>query len=613
MAQSTATMIASTALRDDLAAARRRGSIPAWTILVFVVAIVVAYSPGVLTVFSILADFDALALKGQHFFFHNEAVHLASIARPVAALLSNLPVVPVQSPQDFRWVHLFAILTVCVLGRQMIAISIRRLQISAWDAVAIALATFLGLALIYAVLESTAWVPHLFTPFLAFWAYSVLGRSNVLALSFLGHMARRDDRALAGQLLAYCRARPVWMACLIYQVAFYTYPPYALLVVVFPVIAVLYSQAPVAYRSLIAIRDVLFIGVNVVLYSLSAALIYLPIVRIFTAKGSGVASAYESEYVANLYAGHQFAYNTDVSVIVQRLGHILTISGDLWLLPQTHMHIVTAIVLVLGLAARWAMAAAHPRVRPLALGGYGGVIATLVWVACFVMAASPILMSAGGFVGYRTNVATTAVLAATFIFAMRSIVEALWSAIGKPPSAMARAGDVTVALVVGVAFAANAYANYAVMKLGRNEYAYFTGIVRRAIADKTKAIVLIDPRPWHGAQDYNLWPIVDEQGRAVPPLELGCFASFCRQTGGIVRVIAADLGLSDKSFELVLARGDEPVSGLTCEMLQGATPSYPANASKRAVEIVDRYRSLAPLTCEQVSMAWHDLGLDLQR
>lgn len=227
------------------------------------------------------------------------------------------------------------------------------------------------------------------------------------------------------------------------------------------------------------------------------------------------------------------------------------------------------------------------------------------------MAASPILASAGGFVAYRTIVATTAVIAVIFVFAIRTIAEALWAKTGRSSVAVARAGAVATAFAIGAAFAVNAYANHVVMKLGRNEYAYFTDIVRQAVDAKSNAIVLIDPRPWSGAQGYNLWPVVDEKGRAVPPLELACFSSFCMQTGAIVRVIAAELGFS--AFELVLTRGDEPMPGLTCEMLQAATASYPPNASKKSVELIDRYRSLAPLTCVTASMAWHDLGLDLRR
>lgn len=586
----------------DGSVARPRDSRPGWAFLVFVVVVGIAYSPGLLNVFSVLADFDALSLKNEHFFFHNEAAHLVSIARPVAALLSNLAVPFVQSPEDFRWVHLFSFSTICILGWQMIRLCVGRLQVSPWDALAVALATFLGLAFIYAVLEATAWAPHLFTPFLAFWSYSVLSRSNVQTVSFLGYVARRDYRDLTGQLLAYCAARPVWIACLIYQFALYSYPPHALLIVLFPAIAVLFSGAPAAYRRLTALRDVLFVGANLVFYSLSTALIYLPIVRLFTTKGSGAANAYESEYVANLYAAYRFAYNHDVAAMAHRLGHLMRVSGDLWLLPQTNMYIVTAGVFVLGLLTGWWRKPAR-----------GDAAVIFVLGACFAMAAAPILASAGGFVAYRTSVATTALTAILFVFAIRSLAEWLWARIGGTPVAAARAGGMAMALTVGVAFAGNAYANYAVMRLGRSEYAYFTHIVRQAIDNKSKAIVLIDPRPWSGAHGYNQWPVFDEKGRAVPPFELGCFSSFCMQTGAIVRVIATELGLPDKDYKLVLTRGDDPVPGLTCEMVEASAGNYPPNASQQSIELVDHYRSLTPLTCATETTSWHDLGLDLSR
>lgn len=586
---------------------------PDWAFLVLIVAVALAYCPGVLNVFSLLSDFDALALKSDHFFFHNEAVHLLSIARPVAALLSNWPMLFVQSPEDFRWIHLFSLLTVCVLGCWMIEISIGRLYASAWDAVAVALGTFMGLAFIYPVLESTAWVPHLLTTLLAFWAYSILSRSNVRALALLSDAARSDYRPIFRQSLAYCRARPVWLSCVVYQFAFYSYPPFALLVVTFPVISVLFSRSPATYRQFIAVRDVLFVGANLVFYSVSTKLIYLPLVRFFTAKGSGAADAYESEQAAALYAGHQFLYNTDPSAMARRLGHLMRVSGDLWFPPQANMYIFTAIACSLALLAAW------PRARAAAGEGLiagakdrGWIITVLVLAACFLMAASPILVSAGGFVAYRTSVATTAVTAIVFVFAIRSIAEGLWAKFGASSGA-ARAGAVAIALAAATAFAANAYANYAVMKLGRNEVAYFTDIVRQAVDNRSKAIVLIDPRPWNGAQGYNMWPIVDEKGRAVPPFELGCFSSFCLQNGSIVRVIAAELGLPAKDYELVVTRAGDPVPGLTCEMLEGPAASYPPNASARSIELINRYRSFAPLTCVMASTMWHDLGLDLRK
>jgi len=46
---------------------------------------------------------------------------------------------------------------------------------------------------------------------------------------------------------------------------------------------------------------------------------------------------------------------------------------------------------------------------------------------------------------------------------------------------------VAMAFTVGAAFAANAYANYAVTRLARNEFAYFTHIVRQVVDSQSKA------------------------------------------------------------------------------------------------------------------------------
>jgi len=105
----------------------------------------------------------------------------------------------------------------------------------------------------------------------------------------------------------------------------------------------------------------------------STALIYLPVVRLFTEKGSGHADAYESEYVANLYAAQQFAYNTNVLEIVRRIGHLLTVSGDLWFLPQVQMHLVTTVVFLLAVLATWSRKAALPtNGQPQAADRVGG-------------------------------------------------------------------------------------------------------------------------------------------------------------------------------------------------------------------------------------------------
>jgi hypothetical protein len=599
---------------------------PAWAVAAFAAVVAAAYCPNVVHVFSILDDYDVLYFKSEHFYLpHLETEHLLSIARPIAAVFTNLFILFVQSVESLRWLRVFSILTVCVLGAQMIGICVFRLRTRVPDALAVTLGAFLGLPFIYAIVDATAWAPHLLTTFFAFCGYILLGRSNIQSILLLTLLRRGEYRASCRRLLAYSFSPHVLWACLVFQIALFSYPPYALMLIVFPVIGVLFSQAPRAYRTLIAARDVVFIGVNLVLYSLSTALIYLPFFRLFSSKGSGMAGAYESELVAALYAPHQFKYNTDISDVIRRLERLMTVSGDLWFLPQTGMHMVTGAVLLMAVIAANIRTSATRRLVACSTAKNGGDLGrlrfdsgasegmTLVLVSgiCFTMAASPILGSAGGFVAYRTAVGAISVLAIIFIFAVRGLAEFLWSGLGNSRYATAKVGNAALAAILCAAFSVNFYANYVIMKLARNENAYFTGIVRQAIASKSKAVIVIDPRPSHGAEDYNPWPVYDQQGRAVPPMDVACFSSFCRQTGGIVRILAKQLGQSYNSFEIVVPRDDDPVPGLNCEMLTAVTPSYPPNASEHSISVINQYRAMSPLTCVMLEMAWHDLGADL--
>ncbi len=597
--------------------------IPIWPILVFAGVIAAAYSPNVLQVFSLLDDYDMLSLKSLRFFFHNESEHLFSVARPLAGLFSNLPLLPVQSAADFRWVRILAILTVCVTGAQMIANCIVRLNTSKLDAIAVTIATFLVPSFIYAILSASAWAPHLVTSFIVVGAYTLLGRSNAQAMPFLVLARRRDYRAFWHQVFVYSCSRPVWSACLIYQLAFYDYPPYTTIMVVFPVIGILFSRAPLPHRLLIALRDMCFVGVGFFLYFLSTALIYLPFVRLFTLKGTGDLSVYENEIVAAGYANHQFKYNLDFGTVVTRLGDMMSLSGDLWFLPQLNVHVLVGVVFLFALFLANGMGLfARRDVPPSAVDdslGLGrlrlvsrppeGVVTLFVLACCFVLAAAPVLASAGGFIVYRTSVSPIAVASISFIFAARGIASTIWQVAGNPFSAAATVGAAATVLTAGAAFAACFDANYAIMKLGRNEFAYFTEITRQAIDHKSKTIVLVDPRP----PIVGMGRVYDEQGRPVPSFELSCFSSYCTQTGSIVRVAGVQFGLPLDSFQFVLPRGDSPVPGLTCDMLTAPTAFYPPNASARSIAIINEYRTLTPLTCSTVSMAWHDLGVDMRQ
>src|SRR5213078_1001419 len=122
---------------------------------------------------------------------------------------TNLTVLSVQSLADYRWTRIFSILTMCLMGCQLVALCIHRLRTSAIDAVAVALVTLLGPPFIYSVLNASAWSPHLLSVLLVLVAYAVLGGANVLLASFGEAFERRDLRLLLRQVWQYCRLKPV--------------------------------------------------------------------------------------------------------------------------------------------------------------------------------------------------------------------------------------------------------------------------------------------------------------------------------------------------------------------------------------------------------------------
>src|SRR5947207_10836934 len=128
----------------------------------------------------------------------------------------------------------------------MMGVCIHRLHAAPLEAFVIALATFLTPPFIYSVLAATAWAGHLLPVLLAFAAYALLSRSNMLTLPFLQDAVRWDYRGMQRQIWSYVQVRSVWWASLAFEAALFTHPPNALIIAVFPAVAVLFSRAPVA-------------------------------------------------------------------------------------------------------------------------------------------------------------------------------------------------------------------------------------------------------------------------------------------------------------------------------------------------------------------------------
>jgi len=597
---------------------------PLVAIVLFSIGVAFAFSPNILQVYGIHNDYEMLNFKSAGF-FHPEAEALFAIARPVAALLTNLTMLPVERLADYRWTRIFSLLTVCVLGYQLMAICLHRLRTRVPDAVAIALAAFLVPPFIYSVLNATAWSPHLFCVFLVLVAYAILSRSNLLLLSFREAVDRRDYRMLLVQAPAYARLKPVWSASIVYQVALYDYPPNAMMLVLCPVIMVLFSRAPAFYRGIVALRDIAFAGANLVLFAIGAKLIYLPVARLFTSLGSGAPNPADADPLAErLTTTYNFAFNLDPRVALERLGSLFSVAGDLWFLPQTRFHIALGIVMVLalilaqlstlpgrGAKSPTARLEAEPLLHRLNLreSGLSAVLAIGVCVACFVVAGSAILASATGFITYRTITVPTAILAVVSLFAVRGVVEWGWRIVGGSPSLSERVADAAMGLLALAAVGANFYMNYLTLRLVRNEFAYFTAVVRHAVETGSKTVLIVDPRPFSLPEDIPV--VYDRAGRAVPPYELGCLSGYCMQSGSIAQVAAGELGYPRGAFNVFSARGGRAIEGMSCAALADEKIPVPTTATPQARASIKWYRSLAPLTCVPYSLDWHDVGKDL--
>jgi hypothetical protein len=600
--------------------ARRAASwlpaIPLWAALAFSAGFLLAMSPNLLRLYGIHNDYEMIINRSEGFFFA-EAGHLASIGRPIAALISNLPMLPVRGFEDFRWTRLFSALTVCVLGMQLMSICVNHLRIRTRDAVAVSLVAFLVPPFIYSVLNATAWAPHLISIMIAFGAYTILARSDVQALPFIPLAARRDLGGLWRQARDYFLSRNVLLAGLVFQVGLYNFPPSAQFIVILPVVALLFSPSPMPYRLLRAARDLAFVIANLAFYALSAKLVYIPIIRLLVFRYSEAWRQVDHNAFENRIASsYDYAFNFDPGEMLVRLKHLTRVAGDLWFLPQANLHVVAAAIILLAIVVANLRRRGTPEeggIARLKVESWtsAGLAAMVIIAACYLISASSVLGSSGGFVTYRTIPVSIAIAAIVALYAVRSLAAVATSMLAGPLRAAGVVADAAMMLTALAAIAGVFEINFLTMKLARNETAYFTEIVRQAIAEKAKSIVIVDPRPFTLPEDHPV--AYDRHGSAIPPYELACLSGYCLQTGSIVQVFAAQLGVPLSELKVFSLRGDDPVPGLTCEMLTAARPSYPAGASDKAISTIKFLRSLPPVKCVAYDLAWRDLSINLER
>ena len=578
--------------------------LPSWAVIVFSIGFTFAMSPNLLHVFGIHNDYEMLVFKNHGLLFH-EAERLFLIARPVAALLCNLTLLPVDSIAEFRFTRLFSVATVCFLGFQMMSICVHRLRIDVLPAVVIALTTFLAPAFIYSVLNAPAWGIQLLPVLIAFLAYEMLSNSNVQAIPFLAVVESRNPRAIWRQLLAYCALRPVWGACLVLQIAFYDFPPNALVIAALPVAGMLLSRAPARYRALIAVRDIGFIVANLVIYIVSVKAVYLPFIGLLTNRnGELLHSVSFSKFNERLATSYSYKFNVDPAAILDRLRDIGRVSGDLWFLPQAHAHVAVGVLVLLAavlLVGRWLLAGAND----WAAARFGS-LALAVTIVCFLLANAAVLGADGGFVEYRTVVVSTMIVVVVLVFAVESLARMIGTAIGRSRAVGAAVASAGLLVTAGAAVAGNFDMNYLTMKLARNETAYFEGIVRQAIHNQSRAVIIIDPRPFSLPEDHR--EVYDEGGHAIPPFILSCFSGVCMQNGAIVTILAEQFGIPRSRLEVFSIRGGDPIPNATCEMLTDPALSFPAGATEGAIQAIKYLRGFGAITCVTYSLAWHNVA-----
>ena len=601
-------------------AARWPDKVPGWTIGTFCGVYLAVFLPCVAFVVGIHNDYEMIWYKTWSP-FHTEAAALVAIGRPVAALLTNLTVLPAMEIADFRWIRLFSVATVWLMGTQLLIICICHLAIRPGIALGLALAIFFVPSFLYSVLGSAAWAPHLTSIFLALWAYAMLSRSNVQATSFIGLVQRRERHSFLQHVVAYIRLRPVIMAFVILQLALYDYPPQAMILACLPIATLLFSAHPPVYRVLLALRDLAFLGANIALYAISAKLIYIPIVRVIVYRFSEAwYQGYRTTFDIRIAENYSYAFNSDPGEALRRLGAVTKVAGDLWFLPQLNVHTYVAALLVAVAATvvAWhfwrgksARLAGFESVQRLRISNWHdhGVVVLVTVVTCFILAGSAVLGSGGGFVTYRTIAMPIAVVGVVTLFCVRYFGEFVAATAGASSIWKARAADCAAAILVVVAGGAILYDNYLTMRLARNEHAYITGIVRNATAMGASTIVSIDPRPFTLPEEIPV--VFDQKGRSVVPYEMGCFSGYCIQTDAIFRIVAEEQGLNAKRMLIVPVRNNDPGPGITCELLRGPADTYAPGMSEHVRQLVDTIRKNAPVACFNYDVAWHDVSLDL--
>ncbi|HVA14958.1 MAG TPA: hypothetical protein VNF99_17055 [Stellaceae bacterium] len=583
-------------------ATARDSDVPLWTYLVFVVAMVAAYVGTTFGVYGVHGDYDTfLGRSTASPFWFVEEWQLLSVARPVAVWVSNIPLYPMTGIADFPWARAFGIGTLCLIGLQMIAICVRYLRIRPFDALALAVVTFAVPAFSDSIMNIAAWGPYQTTVCFAFIAYAFLSRTNGQAMLFRVYATLAQYRSFGGHLSRYIARWPFVLACFFFQVALYDYPSNALVICLFPVIGLLFSGDRFPRRALVACRDIVFIGANLAFYFLATKLIYFPILRATYPVRVFPTTGFTSYY--------RFELQHDPLALLSRLGELLRVAGNLWFLPQSNAFAVVGLMLA---ATLWmANTAVSDRTGGLTRLRFGSLrseatLVVIVAVICYLVSAAPILLSIGGFVDYRTIAPPTALTGVVAVYALAGIVEVTERRFRLFDRMRWSRSQIAVAALLLSAIGTTAYHVHLTVRLALNEFAYIESLIRNAVEDGAKSLVILDWRPFFPPNDLRV--AYDLRHRAVPPYEMGCFSSYCFSQAAIYGYARQRLGYADERIDINIFRGDD-ARGLTCTLFTGHDAKIPAGLSDETKAKIAAIRKHGPVACVPFQPAWRDVDL----
>ena len=560
----------------------------------FAAILALIYLPSVLFVYGVMADAEQVFFKSDGLISH-EAMHLAGIGRPIAALFANVPLYFLDTLADYRFARVFSLLTLILAGCAMIQVLAARLWIRPAVAVIVALGTLCLPGFIFSLMNPTAWPMHLLSIVFAVAAYGLWARSHATSLFLATSLLDLDRRGIREALLPSSGLGSAVGALILFELSLFTYPPNSLLILVFPVAMLLFSALPTSCKLSLLLRDLALVSGGIVLFILISKLLYFPVGHFLKLLPPVIDSGPNAIY--------RFEFNFDLQHVTERLLDSVRVAKDLWFLPNFENAVLGGYAAVAALTLLMWLQTPR-RSRPT---GRGILVAGAI-IGCYIISVTPLIFSLGGLISYRTVIAATAiVMLAVLYFASemhRAVVLRLTQRVP-----WLKSDAVWLLPVLLAIYWTTSYGICSVIQISQNELAWVAATVRAAKAKQAEGLVFIDGRSTISPEELRI--ARDAHGHALLPYESGCFSTYCIFAPGIYETAKVELGLPRDAIQVMIVR-DESLRGATCDTLRGHMLTYGgllgwSTSSRFAFGLHEFLQRYPKFECREYTTKWADL------